>query len=364
MTPSRGNSRAPIRVAVVGYGLAGSAFHAPLIATTNGLRLDVIVTRDAARRAKALSDYPAVRVVDTADALWQGARELELVVLATPNRTHVPLARAALAAGLSVVVDKPFAPTAEEAGALLDDASDRQLMLTVYQNRRWDGDFLTVRRLQAEGALGDIFRFESRFERWRPTPKVGWRENPDPEEAGGILYDLGSHLIDQAMLLCGEVVSVYAQLDQRREGVRVEDDAFVALTHRSGARSHLWMSAIAAQPGPRFQVLGNRAAYVKFGLDVQEDALRRGERPNRPDWGAEPRERWGMLGAGDELQATPTEAGRYQAFYEGVVSCLRNGAPPPVNPSDAVRGLEIIAAARRSAAEGATIRLSRGEILA
>ena len=352
------SSVAPIRVALVGYGLAGSAFHAPLIATTSGMQLDLIVTRDAARRVAALRDHSGVRIVDSADVLWRSASDFDLVVLATPNRTHAPLTQAALAAGLSVVVDKPFAPTAEEARALVEDARARKLMLTVYQNRRWDGDFRTVRRLQADGALGTIFRFESRFERWRPVPKVGWRERADPAEAGGILYDLGSHLIDQAMLLLGDVISVYAQLDRRRPDVQVEDDAFVALTHRSGARSHLWMSAVAAQPGPRFQVLGDKAGYVKLGLDVQEDALRRGERPGGADWGEEPRERWGLLGAGDELRAVPTECGAYQAFYEGVVRCLRDGAPPPVDPSDAVRGLEIIAAARHSAAEGATIRIS------
>ena len=352
-----GDSTAVFRVGLVGYGLAGSAFHAPLIATTSGLRLDAIVTHDATRQAEARRAYPGVRIVDSADALWQSAEDLDLVVLATPNRTHAPLSRAALAAGLSVVVDKPFAPTAEEARALIADARERKLMLTVYQNRRWDGDFITVRQLQEQGAFGVIFRFESRFERWRPTPKIGWRERSDPAEAGGLLYDLGSHLIDQAMLLLGDVDSVYAQLDRRRPGVDVEDDVFLALTHRSGAQSHLWMSAIAAQSGPRFQVLGNKAAYVKFGLDVQEDALRRGERPNAAPWGVEPRDRWGTLGAGDNIEAVPTRPGAYQGFYEGVVRCLRDSAPPPVDPSDAARGLDIIAAARRSAEQKAVIRI-------
>jgi len=352
-----GDSNAVIRVGLVGYGLAGSAFHAPLIATTSGLRLDTIVTRDAARQGEAQRANPGVQIVDNVDALWRKARDLDLIVLATPNRTHAPLTRAALAVGLPVVVDKPFAATADEARALDADARERKLMLTVYQNRRWDGDFLTVRQLQEQGAFGNIFRFESRFERWRPTPKVGWRERSDPAEAGGILYDLGSHLIDQALLLLGDVDSVYAQLDRRRPGVEVEDDVFVALTHRTGAQSHLWLSAVAAQSGPRFQVLGDKAAYVKFGLDVQEDALRRGLRPNGSDWGTEPRERWGTFGAGDNLQAVPTRQGAYQSFYEGVVRCLRDGAPPPVDPSESARGLEIIAAARRSAQENAVIPL-------
>lgn len=351
------NARAPQRVGLVGYGLAGAVFHAPLIATTPGLALDTIVTRDPERRAQAERDHPGVRVVESADALWGLTPKLDLVVVATPNRTHVPIARNALAAGIGVVVDKPFAPTAAEARALVEDAARRGLLLTVFQNRRWDGDFLTVRRLAGAESLGTIFRFESRFERWRPTPKVGWREQGDPREAGGVLYDLGSHLIDQALTLLGPVESVYAELDRRREGVQVEDDAFIALTHRGGARSRLVMSAVAAQSGARFHVLGTKAAYVKWGLDPQEDALRRGHRPSAADWGTEPRERWGTLGAGDEARRVETDAGAYPVFYAAVAAALTDGAPPPVDPSDSVKGLEIIEAARRSALERAVIAL-------
>ena len=282
------------------------------------------------------------RVVDTADRLWDLARELDLVVVATPNRSHAPLARAALAAGLAVVVDKPLAPTAAEGRALIAEARQRGVLLTVFQNRRWDGDFVTIKQLVAEGSLGSVFRFESRFERWRPMPKGGWRERGDPAEAGGLLYDLGSHLIDQALVLLGPVASVYSELDRRREGMAVDDDAFVALTHTSGARSHLAMTVVAAQSGPRFRVLGSRAAYVKYGLDVQEEALRRGERPDRPHWGEEPREQWGTLGAGDEVIAVPTAPGAYRAFYVAVAAALRDGSPPPVDPNDSVTGLEVI----------------------
>jgi predicted dehydrogenase len=348
---------APLGVGVIGYGLAGSAFHAPLIAATDGLRLRAIVTRDPARRAIAARDHPNALLVDTADALFQLAGELSLVVIATPNRTHIPLARAALDAGLAVVVDKPFAPTAAEGRSLIEHARERGLMLSVYQNRRWDGDFRTVRRLANEGAFGDILRFESRFERWRPTPKGGWREQADPAEAGGLLYDLGSHLIDQALTLLGPAVSVYAELDRRRRGVESDDDSFVALKHVSGARSHLAMSAVAGQPGPRLRVLGTRAAYVKFGLDVQEDALRHGERPGARGWGEESRDQWGSLGTGDDVHIVPTEPGAYHAFYAAVARALRDGSAPPVDPKDAVAGLEVIAAARRSAESGSVIQL-------
>ena len=348
----------PVRVGLLGYGLAGSAFHAPLIVATPALRLDAIVTRDSARRAQAEHDHPRARVVETAHRLWEMARDLDLVVVATPNRTHAPLTREALEAGIAVVVDKPFAPTPQEGRPLIEEAWRRQLMLTVFQNRRWDGDFLTVRRLLADDALGTIFRFETRFDRWRPTPKPGWRERSDPHEAGGLLYDLGSHLIDQALLLFGPVATVYAEVDRRRDGVDVDDDVFVALTHRSGVRSHLAMTSIAAQPRTRFHVLGSRAAYVKYGPEIQEEALRRGERADRPGWGEEPRERWGTLGAGDDVRSVPTEAGKYPAFYAAVAAAIRDGGPPPVDPIDAVNGLEIIAAAQRSFAESRVVELT------
>jgi predicted dehydrogenase len=351
------NAHAPHRVGLVGYGLAGAVFHAPLIAATPGLSLDAIVTRDPERRAQATQEHPGTRILDSADELWHLTPKLDLIVVATPNRTHVSIARAALEAGIGVVVDKPFAPTAEEGRATVDDAQRRGLLLTVFQNRRWDGDFLTLRRLAAAGSLGTIFRFESRFERWRPTPKIGWREQGDPREAGGVLYDLGSHLIDQALTLLGPVESVYAELDRRREHVQVEDDVFLALTHRNGARSRLSMSAVAAQPGPRFRVLGTKGAYVKWGLDPQEDALRRGERPGRADWGTEPRERWGSLGAEGNVRQVETDAGAYPVFYAAVAAALATGSPPPVDPNDSVRGLEIIEAARRSAVEGNVVRL-------
>lgn len=349
--------RRPVRVGLIGYGLAGSVFHAPLIGSVAGMRLAAVVTGNAERGAQARREYPGVEVVPSAEELWERAGALNLVVVASPNRTHVALARAALAAGLPVVVDKPLAATAAEGEALVEEARRRGLLLSVFQNRRWDGDFLTVRRLLAEGALGKVFRFESRFQRWRPAPKPGWRERGDPAEAGGVLFDLGSHLIDQALVLFGPVESVYAEVDRRRPGVEVDDDAFVALNHASGVRSHLWMSATAAEHGARMRVLGSAAGYVKDGLDVQEAALKAGARPRPAGWGTEPAEHWGRVGAGDDWMPVPTEPGAYPAFYAGVARALRDGTPPPVDPADAVRGLRIIEAARLSAREGETVRL-------
>lgn len=337
----------PRRIAVIGYGLAGSCFHAPFVATTSGLELAAIVTSSAERQAQAAREHPGVRVIDSASALWDQASDLDAVVVAAPNRAHAPLARAAIDAGLAVVVDKPLATSAAEARALIRYAASRGRLLTVYQNRRWDGDFVTLRHLLLDGAVGDPLRFESRFERWRPAARPGWRQLPSPEEAGGLLFDLGSHLIDQALQLFGPVARVYAELD-RRQSAAVDNDSFVALTHRSGVRSHLFMSTMAAQAGPRFRLLGTQGAYVKHGMDVQEDALRAGGRPDQPRWGEEPVESWGDLGCGDKIQRVPTSAGAYQEFYRAFERALRGDGPPPVDPNDAALALDVIEAAHRA----------------
>jgi predicted dehydrogenase len=348
---------AELRVAVLGYGLAGAVFHAPLIASVPGLRLAAVVTSNPERATQATREHPGVEVLDDADRVWERAGELDLAVVATPNRTHGPLTLAALGAGLPVVVDKPMAVDAAEGQAMVDRARARGLLLTVFQNRRWDGDMLTVRRLLDEGALGRVWRFESRFDRWRPTPKPGWRETGGPEDAGGMLNDIGSHLVDQALHLFGPSVLVYGELDRRRPGMRVDDDAFIALTHASGMRSHLWMSLVAALPGPRLRVVGERAVYIKHGLDGQEEALRSGRRPDEPGWGQEPPDRWGLLGTGDQTRPVPTEPGAYQRFYPGVLAALQHGAPPPVDPVEVVAALRVLDAARRSASERVAVPL-------
>lgn len=330
------------KVALIGYGLAGAAFHAPLIAATSGLRLAAIVTSDEGRRARGRLEHPDAELLERADEIWARADDYDLVVVAAPNRAHVPLALAALDAGLHVVVDKPLAPTAEEARLVVERARELGLLLTVFQNRRWDGDFQTLRELVEQEAFGKVHRFESRYERWRPEVGGGWRERPAAEEAGGLLFDLGSHLVDQALLLFGPVEDVYGEIERRRPGAQVDDDVFLALRHESGVRSHLWMSVLAAQPGPRFRVLGERAAFVKHGMDVQEEALRAGRKPDEPNWGEEPEDRWGLLGVGDELRKVRTRPGSYDAFYAGVSQSLQDGTPPPVDAEDAVRVLEVL----------------------
>jgi len=345
-----------VRVGLIGYGLAGRAFHAPLIEAEPALQLAAIVTSDPERRAQAAADHPHATLLDGAQELWARRAELDLVVVAAPNAAHVPLARAAVEHGLDVVVDKPLAARAADAQALVDDARARGRLVIPFHNRRWDGDFLTVRRLVETEALGRVVRFESRFDRWRPEVAGGWREHDDPEQAGGLLYDLGVHLIDQALQLFGSAGAVYAELDVRRPGARVDDDVFVAITHASGVRSHLWASMLAGQLAPRLRVIGDAATYVKHGLDPQEPQMRAGARPGDAGFGEEPPERWGTIGAGDDVHTVPTEAGRYRAFYAGVVSALRGGALP-VDPVDAIASLAVIEAAQRSARERCVVSL-------
>ncbi len=354
----------PLRVGLVGYGLAGSVFHAPLIAATEGLALDTVVTSNEERRAQARAEFgDGLRFAASPDELWDRADELDLIVVASPNKTHVPLATAALKAGLPVVVDKPLAGTAAEARELASLADERGLLLSVFQNRRWDNDFRTLRKLLADGDLGDVWRFESRFERWRPRPKGGWRESGDPEEIGGLLYDLGSHVVDQALTLFGPAARVYAESDVRRPGAEADDDTFIAVTHASGVRSHLYVSATTAQLGPRFRALGSRAGYVKYGLDPQEAALREGDRPSAgAPWGEEPQSMWGTIGAGESPatgggRPVPTLPGDYPAYYAAVAAALRGTGENPVTAHEAAAALDVLEAARRSARDGVTVTL-------
>jgi predicted dehydrogenase len=306
---------------------------------TAGLRLAAIVTANPDRQERVKRDHPDAAVLASADELWERAGDYDVAVVAAPNRAHVPLALAAFESGLAVVVDKPLAASADDGRLLIETARERGLLLTVFQNRRWDGDFLTVRALIDEGVLGRVLRFESRFERWRPEVAPGWRERAEPEEAGGLLLDLGSHLVDQALQLFGHAQAVYAELDRRRPGARVDDDVFVASDHVSGVRSHLWASAVAADSGPRFRVLGNRAAYVKHGLDVQERALRSGRRPDDPDWGREPEEHSGVLVADGRRSAIPTRPGNYRRSTRASPPAWRAERRRPLRRKRPSRGL-------------------------
>lgn len=348
-----------LRVALVGYGLSGAVFHGPLIAATPGLTVASVVTGNAERQAQAGRDHPGARVLSSPAELWGRAGEHDLVVVATANQAHVALATEALDHGLAVVVDKPLAPTASEAQTLVEHAQTRGVPLVPFHNRRWDSDHLTAARLQSSGALGTVLRYESRFERWRPELNPGgvWRESVPPRHGGGVLLDLGPHLVDQALVLLGDVSDVYGEVHHRRAGP-ADDDAFLALRHRSGAISHLWASAVAAAPGPRLRVLGTEAAYVVDGVDGQEEALRAGRRPGDPtSWGTEPEAAWGRLVRGADAEPVPSQPGAWPSFYATLAHSLRTGRPPAVLAQDAVEGLRVLEATRRSSERGEVVSL-------
>jgi scyllo-inositol 2-dehydrogenase (NADP+) len=339
-----------------------------------GLSLASVVTSNPERGAAVRARFPHAQVLPDPDPLFAAPDAHDLVVVAAPNREHVRLGLAAVEAGLHLVVDKPLAASVADAERLAEAARERGVVASVFHNRRWDGDFLTLRRLMDEGALGELLRLESRLDRWRPDVDAGrWREAATPEDAGGALFDLGPHVIDQALELLGPARSVYSEVRRVRPDALVDDDFFVALEHDSGARSHLWATMAAAQAGPRFRALGSRAAYVKWGVDVQEAALRDGASPHDPGFGEEPRESWGLLGTDDDAHAVETETGRYVAFYEGMERAIRSAGseapgsgapgsapvqvPPPVPLEAGIATLRVIEAARASAAQGVVVPL-------
>jgi scyllo-inositol 2-dehydrogenase (NADP+) len=351
-----------LRVAIIGYGLAGSVFHAPLVSSVTGMEVAAIVTSNPRRQERAHRDFPDAAVLSTADDLWRHPSRYNLVVVATPNRTHVPLGIAAMNAGLPVVIDKPMAANVAGAEKLIETSHSTGQLLTVFQNRRWDNDFLTVRQLIAGDLLGPITRFESRYERYRATPRAhAWREFSAPEEAGGLLFDLGSHLIDQAIQLFGQPTRVFAELEKRRPGALVDDDTFVALQFASGIHAHLWMSVVARIQGPRFRLSGLRGTYEKWGLDPQEHALSTGMRPGDAAWGLEPPERWGRMltdVSGIRIDSPiETLPGAYERFYELLRDALITGGPGPVDPAEVLTTLRVIEAAQQSAHSRSTVTL-------
>ncbi|BCW43373.1 Gfo/Idh/MocA family oxidoreductase [Arthrobacter sp. StoSoilB5] len=334
---------APIRTAVVGFGVSGKVFHAPLIAADKNYSLDVIVTADPERATEAARLYPQARIVPTPEEMFAQAGDLDLVVLGTPPLTHLELGATAIACGLNVVVDKPFVTTVAHGEELAGRASDAGVQLTVFQNRRWDADFLTLRKLLRDGALGEVRTFESRFEWWRPEGFGNWRDTSTLAEGGGILHDLGAHLIDQAIQLFGPVEESYGETASHGPYPAAADtEAFVSLLHESGVRSRLWMNGMAAQVGPRFHVLGSKAAYTKWGLDSQEPALAAGVTPSDASYGTEPQESWGLLGVDGSAKPVPAEKGAYPQFYTGLAACLRGQGPLPVAPAEALETLKII----------------------
>jgi predicted dehydrogenase len=336
-----------VRLGLVGYGSGGRIFHAPLIASAPGVEFVGVVTRSAERRALLEKDHPGVAAYDSLADL--AAAGVQGVTVTTPADTHSDLAREAIGLGLAVVVDKPFALDAEAAREVTTLAAEAGVLLTVYQNRRWDSDLLTLRRLIGEGALGDVRRLESRFERWDRAREL-------PGAGGGTLLDFGAHLVDQALLLSGPATRVYAEMHGAGEQ---EYEFFVALHHENGAESHLTGSWRQAAPGPRLRVTGTTGTYIVDGIDSQEAALKSGKSPADlgDRWGTEPEHAWGRLYRGATGAPVRSERGRWDSFYPAFAAAIRGEAPVPVDPWDAVRNMDVLDAARISATTGETVGL-------
>jgi predicted dehydrogenase len=337
-----------VRIGLVGYGFGGRVFHAPLIASAPGVEFAGVLTRNPERRRELAAAHPGVR---TYSSLAELARDgAAAVTISTPLDTHVALVREAIGLGLAVVCDKPFAPDAATGRALVAEAERLGALLTVYQNRRWDSDFLTVRKLLADGALGEVTRFASRFERFSPGEEV-------PASGGGLLRDLGSHQVDQALQLFGPVASVYAET-AGPDGA--EHFFFAALTHRSGEVSHLTGDWVQGAPGPRFRVTGSTGSYVvDKTLEGQEPALIAGRTPASEGeaWGLEPVADHGRIERGPLVETVATERGRWDVYYPALAAAVRGRGPVPVDPRDAIAALEVLDAARVSAREGRVVLL-------
>lgn len=347
-----------LNVGLIGFGMAGRTFHAPLIQAAPGLELAAIVSSNT---DGVQSAYPEVTAHAKA-SLLMADRDIDLVVIATPNETHFPLAKAALAKGKHVVLDKPFAVSLAEARQLKAQADEADRLLSVFHNRRWDSDFLTLKTLLDEQRLGRVVEVESRFDRFRPVVPDRWRDRHQP--GSGIWYDLGPHLLDQARALFGMPRAILLELASLRDGAEIDDD-FLAVLEYDRLRVTLRASTLVAEPTPRLRVNGTRGSFVKYGLDPQEAWLKEGESP-QPAWGIDPSP--GRLtvneGEGDEValghQEVESVPGDYRAYYDGIARTLLRGTPPPVTAEEALEVMTLLEAGLDSYRQGRWVKLKEG----
>ena len=335
-----------LEVALVGYGFVGKVFHAPLIAATPGLRLHTVVSTDA---GKVLADHPHVRVVAESQAAFSDPA-IDLVVIAAPNAAHAPLAHAALAQGKHVVVDKPFTLDLQEARDVVASATRAQRIVSVFQNRRWDADFLTLRSLVDSGALGEISEFHSHFDRFRPVVQDRWRERDEP--GGGLWHDLGPHLLDQALQLFGMPQALYADIGRQRAAAQA-DDYFNVLLRYARCRVVLHGGSLVPAHGLRFAVHGSAGSYLKHGMDPQEQSLRDGGAPGQPGWGRDPLPGRSHAAGAEGITVSVAEgiAGDYRRYYQAMHAAIVDGQPPPVTTQEALQVMALLETANRSARE-------------
>lgn len=343
-----------IDVGLIGFGLAGRAFHAQVIRATPGLRLAAILQRQG---SEAAQKYPDVRVVRSVEELLD-LPDIRLVVIATPNETHAPIARQCLEAGRDVVVDKPFATTLKEAAELVDLARKCGRLITVYQNRRHDGDFQALRQIVADKRLGRIVRFETNYDRFRPELKQGaWRERVEP--GAGILFDIAPHLIDHAMVLFGLPEAVTADVRVERASAVVDDSFDVMLHYAAGMRAMLRSTMLAVMTRPRFVVHGTRGSFVKQAFDPQEINLRRGIVPESGPWGGEPEEDWGVITTMEDdvavKRSVPSANSDYRDYYANVRDAMLGRAELAITPEYALQAMRVLELARESSQKRCTI---------
>ena len=342
-----------LNVAVIGCGYATVTFHAPLIQSVPGLALVAVSSSD---RAKAQSCLPGVAVYDTPEQLFARA-DIDVIVIPTPNHMHHPLALQALGAGKHVVVDKPFTLDAAQARALIDHAAAHQRVLSVFHNRRWATDFLTVKKLIASNVLGRVAHYEAHFDRYRPGVRQRWRESTVP--GGGLWYDLGSHLLDEALQLFGMPQAIGLDLALQRDGAQADDWFHCVLRYDRRLRVVLHAGALVARPGPRYAIHGTLGSYTKFGLDPQEDQLKAGLRPGDVGWGIDANAGTLVLAAGDDLRESslPNEAGDYSHYYSALRDAILHGQPNPVPAEEGLQVMQLIEAGLRSATRGGVVTL-------
>ena len=344
-----------IRVGLVGFGFAGRIFQSTAIEAVEGLELAAIVQRSGSEAAKA---FPQVKIVRSVEALLEDT-SIRLIVVATPNASHLPIARQCLLADRDVVIDKPFVLSSAEAAELIELARSRHRLLSVYQNRRWDGDFLTVRKLLDSDSLGRLVRFESRYDRYRQLPRLhAWRE--DGSAGGGVLLDLGAHLVDQALVLFGVPQSVWASVRVERDGARMDDAFDLYLRYTAwGLGVCLGATCLARDPGPRFTLNGTLGSFRKFGIDPQEAHLIAGDSFSSKPWGMEGPEHWGTLTTDENGEAVSrritTEPGDYRGYYINLRDALHGNAALEVTPVQAWRTMRTLEMALESSRTGCTI---------
>jgi predicted dehydrogenase len=351
----------PIRVGVVGFGLAGKIFHTAVIQATPGLNLACIVQRsgDDAKR-----EYPEAHVTRSIEEMLRDA-SIQLVVIATPSYSHFELAQQCLREQRNVVIDKPFTLKSEEAAELIGMARERKLLLTAYQSRRWDGDFKTVRQVIASGALGRLVSFESHYDRFRAQPRLGvWRENGGP--GGGILFDLGPHVIDQALTLFGVPESIFASIRVERDEAVIDDAWDIFMEYAQPPKTVVLRATLTAcAQGPRYSIHGTKGSFVKWGIDPQEDQLKAGMRFDAPGFGEEAESAWGELkicagGASPATRRVKTERGDYRGFYENLRDALLGKAELEVKPEQVWRTTRLIELARESSGQGRRLKVDFG----